>query len=257
MNKLKKELGNTIKLIFRSLLIFFGIILIWQLIIFIFDLPPYILPTPEQVLKSLINHSSLLMNETKITFLETLVGLLLGILFGSMAALLMASFKSFNFWMLPILVLSQAIPTFAIAPLLVIWFGYGIASKIATTVIMIFFPITSSFFDGLRKTDVALIDLAKTMRAKKWRLFWYVKMPAALPHFASGLRVATVAAPIGAIIGEWVGASHGLGFLILNSNARMQIDLMFASLFILVLFSLALYFFVDTILNRLIHWQNY
>ncbi len=242
------------KLFFRGLLVLVGIIALWQIIIIIFNLQPYILPTPLSVLYTLIDRFSLIMHETKITVMETLIGLLLGLLFGSVAALLMASFRSFSFWALPILVISQAIPTFAIAPLLVIWFGYGITSKIATAVIMIFFPITSSFFDGLRRIDQGCLDLAQTMNAKKWRFFWYIRIPSALPSLASGLRVATVAAPVGAIVGEWVGSSQGLGFLMLNANARMQIDLMFAGLFVLIIFSLVLYFIVDKTLKYLITW---
>jgi len=245
------------KLFLRGLFVLLGIFALWQVIIIIFDLPSYILPTPLDVLRTGFAKSGLLISETKITIFETLAGLLLGTLFGCIAALLMTSFKSFSFWLLPILIVSQAIPTFAIAPLLVIWFGYGMTSKIATTIIMIFFPITSSFFDGLRRTDPGWLDLAKTMNAKKWRFFWYIRIPAALPSFASGLRVATVAAPIGAVVGEWVGASQGLGFLMLNANARMQIDLMFAGLFTLILFSLILYFIIDKFLKILIPWQKF
>lgn len=245
------------KILLRGLFIFVGMIALWQLIIIIFKLPAYILPTPFSVLSTLINRFGLIMHETKITAIETLLGLLIGIIFGGLAALLMASFRSISLWVLPVLVISQAIPTFAIAPLLVIWFGYGMISKIATAVIMIFFPIASSFYDGLSHTHQGWVNLAKTMNAKKWRFFWYIRIPAALPNFASGLRVATVAAPIGAVVGEWVGASQGLGFLMLNANARMQIDLMFAGLFILVIFSLALYFIVDTCLKKLIPWQKF
>lgn len=244
------------RLFLRGLLVLLIIVLLWQGIIFIFKLPRYILPTPISVLSTLFHHLGFIMHETKITAIETLLGLLLGIVFGSIAALVMASFKSFSVWVLPILVISQAIPTFAIAPLLVIWFGYGMTSKIATAVIMIFFPITSSFYDGLKQTEAGLVDLAKTMNAKKWRFFWYIRIPAALPNLASGLRVATVAAPIGAIVGEWVGASQGLGFLMLNANARMQIDLMFAGLFALIIFSLILYFMMDKSLKWLVPWQK-
>ncbi|HSW69831.1 MAG TPA: ABC transporter permease [Gammaproteobacteria bacterium] len=244
------------KLLIQASLILFGIVISWQFLIMIFHLPPYILPTPLAVFQTGLARISLILNETKITVFETLAGLLLGVIFGCTAALLMASFKTFSFWLLPILIVSQAIPTFAIAPLLVIWFGYGMTSKIAATIIMIFFPVSSSFFDGLSRTDQNWLELAKTMNAKKWRVFWYIRIPAALPHFASGLRVATVAAPIGAVIGEWVGASQGLGFLMLNANARMQIDLMFAGLFILILFSLILYFTVDNLLKFFIPWQN-
>ncbi|MEO8400179.1 MAG: ABC transporter permease [Gammaproteobacteria bacterium] len=239
----------------RGLILLVGLCLLWQGIVVAFDLPAYILPTPLEVINSLYMHSALILNETLITVTETLLGLFLGIALGCLTALIMAYFQPVNFWLFPILIMSQAIPTFAIAPLLVIWFGYGIASKIATTIIMIFFPVASAFFDGLQRTQSGWIDLAKTMNAKKWRFFWFIRIPAALPNLASGIRVATAIAPIGAIIGEWVGASQGLGFLMLNANARMQIALMFAGLFALVLFSLALYFLIDRLLRMWVSWQ--
>jgi len=119
---------------------------------------------------------------------------------------------------------------------------------------MLFFPIANAFYDGLTRTEASWLDLAKTMQATRWQTLWKIRIPAALPHLASGLRIATAIAPIGAIVGEWVGASRGLGFLMLNANARMQIDLMFAALFVLIIFSLSLYFLMDRLLTRCIYW---
>lgn len=243
------------KLLLRGLIVFIGILFLWQMTVVIFQLPPYILPTPWQVLQTWYANANLIGSETLITAYETILGYLLGVILGCLAALIMAFFRPFSLWMLPVLIISQAVPTFAIAPLLVMWFGYGVTAKIITTNIMIFFPITSAFYDGLRRTEPGWIDLAKTFNSKKWRFFWLIRIPAALPSLASGLRIAAVAAPIGAIVGEWVGASRGLGFLMLNANARMQIDLMFAGLFTLVIFSLLLYFSVHVLLQKLIHWQ--
>ncbi|MDR3491932.1 MAG: ABC transporter permease [Gammaproteobacteria bacterium] len=239
----------------RGIILFLGLILLWETLVITFSIPPYILPTPLEVFNSLFVHKNLLCSEAMTTITETLLGLILGILFGCATALCMVFFRPITLWLLPILLISQAIPTFAIAPLLVIWLGYGMSSKIATTVLMLFFPITSAFFDGLRRTDKGWLDLAKTMQAKKWRVFWYIRIPAALPSLASGMRVATAIAPIGAVVGEWVGASKGLGYLMLNSNERMQIDLMFAALITLIVFSLLLYFSVDKLLRKLIPWQ--
>jgi putative hydroxymethylpyrimidine transport system permease protein len=241
--------------VLRGILIFSGLLLFWQLLVSLFNLPPYILPTPYEVIYTWCTHIKLIANESIITITETLLGLCLGILLGSIFALCMAFFRHLSLWMLPILIISQALPTFAIAPLLVIWFGYGIASKIMTTVLMIFFPITSAFYDGLRRTNQGWLDLAKTMNAKKSRIFWFIRIPSALPSLASGIRLATVAAPIGAVIGEWVGASQGLGFLMLNANARLQIDLMFAALFTLIIFSLLLYSIMNFLLRLLVPWQ--
>lgn len=161
---------------------------------------------------------------------------------------------SFRHWFFPILLISQALPTFAIAPLLVIWLGYGMSSKIAVTMIMLFFPVASNFYDGLRSTPKHFLEMAQLMGANRWRLLWLIQIPSALPALASGLRVAATIAPIGAVIGEWVGASQGLGFLLLNANARMQIDLMFAVLVVITLLTIALYYFVDFILKRWINW---
>jgi putative hydroxymethylpyrimidine transport system permease protein len=240
----------------RGIIILCGLILAWEIIVQFFQLPPYILPSPTLVFKTGYANKSLILSEAIPTVIETLLGLLLGTILGCITAITMAFFRPLKLWLLPVLLISQAIPTFAIAPLLVIWFGYGLTSKIVTTILMLFFPITSAFFDGLRRTDPGWLDLAKTMNAKKWRIFWLIRIPAALPSLASGLRVATAIAPIGAIVGEWVGASHGLGYLMLNANARMQIDLMFSALFAIIVFSLLLYFTVDKLLRIAIPWQT-
>ncbi len=243
-------------LIIRSCLLVLGLLFLWQIIVWVFHLPPYILPSPWQVFQSAYQHIHVIAFEFVPTLIEILLGLALATLFGCLAAIVMTYFRPLTLWVLPILIISQAIPTFALAPILVIWLGYGMSSKIATVVIMLFFPIASAFFDGLQRTEPGWLDLATTMNAKKWRTFWNIRIPAALPNLASGLRVATALAPLGAIISEWVGASRGLGYLMMNSNARMQIDLMFAALFVIVIFSLVLYFVVDKLLRLAVPWQE-
>lgn len=240
----------------RYLMLVIGFIIAWQGIIICLSLPSYILPSPYAVLSALYHHRTLLCHELLYTLSEIVLGLLIAIILGCIASFIMAYSKPTKQWILPLLIVSQAVPTFAIAPLFVIWLGYGVSAKIAITVIMLFFPITSSFLDGLLQVNSEWIALADTMQAKKWRLFWLIKMPAALPRLASGIRVAAVFAPMGAIIGEWVGASHGLGFLMLNANARMQIDMMFATLVIIVTCSFLLYAAVNKTLNTMIHWQD-
>lgn len=242
--------------VWRSSITCLGLLLSWQIMVMAFTLPQYILPAPWDVFHTLYMNASVIGQAAVPTLIETLLGLLLGIFFGCLAGLTIAFFRPLSRWFLPILIISQAIPTFAIAPLLVIWLGYGMVSKIATTVLMIFFPITSSFYDGMRNTNQGWLDLAKTMNAKRWRTFWFIRIPAALPALASGIRVATVVAPIGAVVGEWVGSSQGLGYLMLNANARMEIDMMFAALIIIVVMALVLYFSVDKMLRRLIYWKS-
>ncbi len=239
----------------RPIIIIFSLLIFWQGLVMILRLPSYILPTPIAVFKTMVLQWPLLLSQTWPTLLETLLGLFFGVAVGMLGALAMAYFQPVRFWLLPVLVISQALPTFAIAPLLVIWFGYGMASKIITTMIMLFFPVTSAFFDGLRRTETGWLDLARTMNATRWRELWHLRFPAALPALASGLRIATATAPIGAVIGEWVGSSRGLGFLMLNANARLQIDLMFAALLIIVLMALILYGMMDFSLRKIINWQ--
>jgi putative hydroxymethylpyrimidine transport system permease protein len=125
---------------------------------------------------------------------------------------------------------------------------------VVMAVLVIFFPVTASFSDGLRRTDQGWLDLARTMNASPLSVLWHVRLPAALPAFGSGLRVATAIAPIGAVIGEWVGASAGLGFVMLNANARIETDLMFAALFVLSLMTILLWVVVDRVLRKLLFW---
>lgn len=228
----------------------------WQIATMIFQFPNYILPSPIAIIKTFMQDSTIIATQAIPTIIETLLGLVLGCLLGMIAAIVIAYFKPTRHWLLPILLVSQAIPTFAIAPLLVIWFGYGMTSKIACTVIMLFFPITSNFYDGLRCTQGEWLDLAKTMHASKLQTFLKICIPAALPNLASGLKIAATIAPIGAIVGEWVGSSKGLGYLMLNANARMQISLMFAALFTIVILTLLLYFIVEFCSKKIVYWQT-
>ncbi len=238
----------------KSLLILLSLLLIWQAVIELCHLPDYILPQPLAVLVSLIQNHTLLFQSLLPTAIETISSLIAGTLCGVIAAVLLIYVSPLRAWFLPILILSQAIPTFVIAPLFVLWFGYGMLSKIAIGTLMVFFPITSTFYDGLRRTPIAFLHLAKTMQATRTRLFWHIQLPNALPSLASGLRIAAVLAPAAALVGEWVGASRGLGYLMLNANARMQIDLMFAALLFMIGLTLTLYFIINAILKKWIWW---
>ncbi len=239
----------------RSLISVISLILLWQILIWLYHLPPYILPSPWQVLLVWIRGWPILLQQSIPTLWETIASFILAAVVGSVTALTLAYFTWARSWLFPWVLVSQALPTFALAPLLVVWLGYGMSSKIVTALIMMFFPITSAFYDGLRRTKPEWLDLAKTMNAKKSATLWFICFPAALPNLASGLRVAAVLAPMGAVVGEWVGSSHGLGYLMLNANARMQIDWMFAALMAITLWTLLLYALVDKLLKKLITWH--
>lgn len=229
----------------------------WQIVVVVGDLPRYILPGPQLVWQSFLEHHALVWQHTKITLLEILLGLVIGVSMGVVSALILSSSKKISSVLLPLLIISQAIPVFAIAPLLVLWFGYGIASKIVMTVLIIYFPVTAACFDGLRQTPVVWLDIAKTYRITPMQMLFKVKLPASLPALASGLRIAISIAPIGAVVGEWVGSSAGLGYLMLHANARMQVDLMFVALLVLLVIALCLYFLGDHLLKHLVPWATH
>ena len=239
----------------RAALTAAGLLGLWAAVAHGFALPHYILPGPERALAAWWERAPLILDHAAVTSVEIVLGLALGGLLGAVSALTLAFFRPARVWLMPLLVSSQAIPVFALAPILVLWLGYGIASKVAMAVLIIYFPVTATFYDGLRRTDPGWLDLAATMGASPRAVLFRVRVPAALPAFASGLRVAAAVAPIGAVVGEWVGASAGLGYLMMHANGRMQIDVMFAALLTLAVIALVLYTVVDRTLRRLLPWQ--
>lgn len=230
------------------------LLLLWQASISLFHTPHYFLPSPVAVGRALLANAALIAVNASVSLLEMTLGYGLAIVFGMWAALTLAYCRGLRLAVLPLLVFSQAIPTFAIAPLLVLWLGYGLASKILITLLMLFFPILSAFLDGLLAPRPELLDMARLMTPSRWQLLWHIQMPSALPKLATGLRVAAAGAPLAAIIGEWVGASQGLGYLMLEANARLQMDVLFAVLAVLVGLALALYFSIDAALKKWIYW---
>ena len=239
----------------RMAIVTVGLLVVWQAVVSITEAQPFILPGPLAVAAALARHGGLILPHAGTTLAEILLGLCIGAALGAFSALVIAHVRPARLWLLPVLVASQAVPVFAIAPLLVLWLGYGMASKVAMAVLIIFFPVTAAFYDGLSRTDPGWLDLARSMGASRLRQLLHLRIPAALPACASGLRVATAVAPIGAIVGEWVGASAGLGYLMLHANARMQVDLMFAALIVLAAMALTLYFTVDRLLRLAVPWQ--
>ena len=237
--------------------LFLLLIGLWQAVVSIFTLPTYLFPPPMAVFERLLQHTGLLLSHAKVTLIEIALGLICGFILGLISALLLTLSRRISAFLMPLLVISQAVPVFAIAPLLVLWLGYGMASKIAMAVLIIYFPVTAACYDGLRNTPQSWLQLAQTLQISPQAMLFKVRLPAALPAVASGLRIAVSIAPIGAVVGEWVGSSEGLGYLMLQANARMQIDLMFAALFLLLLMALCLYFVVDKLLRKALPWVSY
>lgn len=232
------------------------VLTLWQVVVSITQVPAFIFPAPLAVVSTFFAKFSLLAHHASITLVEILLGLLLGTVLGVTSAITLTLFSSARRWVLPLLVISQSLPVFALAPLLTLWFGYGMGSKVIMATLIIYFPVTVATFDGLRHTSRAMVDLARTLNASPTAILLQIRLPAALPSISSGIRVAASVAPIGAVVGEWVGSSQGLGYLMLQANGRMQTDLMFAALLCLCLVAYMLYHIVNLILDRALYWQR-
>ncbi len=217
--------------------------------------PTFLLPAPQAVLEALWLHRQLLWHHTLYTLAEIVLALLLGVGAGVTLAVLMAASPLLRRVLFPLVTASQAIPVFALAPLLVLWLGFGIASKVVVAALILFFPLCLSLFDGLCRTPGGWLELAQTTTHSRFSIFWRVRWPAALPQFFSGLQMAVVLAPIGVVIGEWVGASEGLGYLMMQSNARLETATSFAALLLLLILALLLSGSVALIRKKIL-WQT-
>lgn len=225
-------------------------LLLWQTLVWATGVARFILPPPALVGQTIWENRALLAEHAMITMAEVLIGLVLGAALGFISAIALVSWPTARSLVRPILVFSQAVPVFALAPILTLWLGFGLWSKVTMALIIIYFPVTSSFFDALMRTNRDWIGLAKIMGASQGRIMWHIQVPSALPGFASGLRLAAVYAPIGAIIGEWVGASKGLGYLMLLANGRAKTDLMFAALIVLAVLTILLHAAVNKLCEK-------
>lgn len=208
---------------------------LWQSLIWLAGLPHFLLPSPVAVAQALWLNRAEIAVSAGYTGAEVVLGFLIGAGLGATLAVVMASSPRVSKVVHPLLTFSQTIPVFALAPILTLWLGYGMSPKIAMTVLIVFFPVASAFLDGLMRTPAAALDLAQVMGASPQRRMWHLRIPAALPQLATGLRLAAVYAPIGAVIGEWVGGAKGLGALMIHANGRMKTDQVFAALLVLSL----------------------
>lgn len=244
---------GTLSSILRTLGTLLGV---WQAIVWIWSPARYILPAPLDVLAAMRRQPAYLFENTLVTLAEILAGFALGSILGALTALGMAALPRLGRLVWPMVLVLQAFPVFVIAPLLVIWLGFGMPSKVVMATLIIFFPVTSAFADGLRRIDQDLLDATALTGASHWQALLHVRVPLALPSLVSGLRVAAPLAPLGAVVGEWVGASAGLGFVMIQANARMQTDMVFAAMTILAALTLLLRHTVDALAPRLTPWAQ-
>ncbi|MEM0908394.1 MAG: ABC transporter permease [Pseudomonadota bacterium] len=229
---------------------------LWAAITIGLKLPNYMLPDPLSVARALVDHRQMLAINAAVTAFEIVVGLIVGLIAGTATALAVAASTRIKDVVLPVVVVTQSLPVFAIAPILVIWLGFGMASKIVMAALIIYFPIATAYAEAMLRVPSELMDLARLHGASNAQALWLVRAPGGFLGLVSGVKVAATVAPIGAVVGEWVGASHGLGYVMLHANARLQTDVLFAAIFILAVLALTVRSVVDRIVDRLMPWQQ-
>lgn len=217
---------------------------LWQTVCGVWSVPTAVLPTPVQVAESIGKHWSSLFLEGWVTLKATLYGFALALLLGIPLAVAVSTFRWVNLMFYPLLVALQSVPKVALAPLLLVWLGTGVESKLAIAWLVAFFPVLVDTAAGLQATPKELLELARSLRASRWQVFTKVRFPAALPFVVTGAKVAVTLAVIGAVIGEFVGSSEGLGFLLLSATSQINTPLAFAALFALSVLGMVTYFLV-------------
>jgi ABC-type nitrate/sulfonate/bicarbonate transport system permease component len=216
---------------------------------------PFLVPSPSEVATSLWENRALLGENAWVTLREVLLGFLLAIVAGVAFAVLLHLSATLRRAFYPLIVASQAIPIPAIAPILVVWLGYGIGPKLAIVALIAFFAITVNTLDGLRSVDPEAIKLMRTLDASRWQIFSRVEAPTALPFAFSGIRIAVAVAFIGAVFGEWAGSSAGLGFLIQQDNGQLETARMFAEIAILAGTAVAMFGLLALVERRVVTWR--
>jgi putative hydroxymethylpyrimidine transport system permease protein len=228
----------------------------WEWGVRAFGVPFYILPAPSRIAHVLVADSGLLLGEARVTLLELVCGFAIAFVIGIGLALLIFSSRLVERAVYPLVIASQTVPVFAIAPLLIVWLGYGMLSKVAMAALIVFFPIVVNTVDGLRAADPDQVNLLLILGATPMQVLSKIRAPAALPFVFSGIRIAVATSVIGAVIGEWVGATQGLGFLMIHANAQLHIDLVFAAIVCLSAMAIGLFLVVSAVEWLVLPWRR-
>ncbi len=232
------------------------LVVLWEVLCLSGRVPEYMLPSPVDVAKAFAGDFNIMITHGAVTLTEAVSGLFLGIVLAFLMATLMDHFLVINHAFFPLMVITQTIPTIAIAPLLILWMGFGMAPKITLVIITTFFPIAVGLLEGYSSVDSDVINLMKTMKANKRQIFFHVKLPAALPHFFSGLKISTSYAVVAAVVSEWLGGFEGLGVYMTRVKKAYAFDKMFAVIIFIVIISLALMFLVGVLRRIVMPWEK-
>ena len=234
-----------------------SVLLIWDILVKVNDVPVWLLPSPSGIIQAIYNNVSLLASHTLATLIEVILGFLIALIVGLVlsSAITLSNIIEKSFY--PLIIASQTIPIIVIAPMLLVWVGYGLMPKIIVVALISFFPIVVNTVDGMKSIDNDLERLFKTMGATRWDIFRKIQIPNSLPYIFSGLRVSISISVIGAVIGEWVGSSEGLGYLMIRSKPQFQTELVFAAIFILSIMGILLFFGIGLLEKISIPWNKY
>lgn len=231
------------------------VLLVWEAIVRLFRIPPYLLPGPAYVVAAVGEHWRSLVTQSIVTMAEVLAGFLAAALVAIPLAMLVVVSPVLERLIYPPMVATQSIPKIALAPLFIVWFGFGTTPKVAVAFLISFFPIVVDTIVGLRSIDPAMLQLARSMGAPPYRIFLRLRLPNALPSVFAGLKVASTLAVVGALTGEFIGSDRGLGYVLVQSSAQLNTPLLFATLVTLSLLAMAFFFVVEGVERLLIPWH--
>lgn len=230
MKKIIRQLSPVIVIV--------ALLVIWEVVVRVFALPVYLLPAPSKILETMIEDFPTLIYHSGVTVLEALIGMAISFVVAVIVGILMDMFPSFKRCIYPILVVTQTIPVIVLAPLLIIYMGFGWGPKILTVVLMCFFPIVVSFSDGLTQIDEGYVNLIRAYGGNRFQLYRIVKLPSAFISLISGLKVAATYSISGAVVGEWIASGSGLGYYLIRAKNNYLLDKVFASVVMIIILSL-------------------
>jgi NitT/TauT family transport system permease protein len=231
------------------------LIVSWDIVIRLFKIPPYLIPPPLQVVNQLVKEWPMLWRESLPTLYATLGGFVLSALVGVPIAMWIAYSRLVESFVYPLLVFSQSVPKVAIAPLFVVWFGFGVIPKVIAAFLLGFFPVIVATVQGFKSVETDVIDLARSMGASPFKIFLTFRLPQALPAIFSGLKVSVTLAVVGAVVGEFVGSNSGLGYVLQKANGTFDLPLMFAALVILSMIGVLLFLAIELIERWVLPWH--
>lgn len=223
------------------LLVAVGLILLWEAIVVVANIPDFLLPSPVSIITKMLSMPERLAMHTLVTLKEVLVGFSLALIGGVLLASLMTQIPWFGRAVFPLLIVSQTVPTIAVAPLLVIWFGPGETARLIVVFLICFFPIVVNSTSGLLRVDRDLVDMANGLKASPWRVFLKIRLPNALPHIFTGMRISIALAVIGAVVSEFVAAERGLGYLVFTASSNLDTRLVFTAVTLLAAMGIVLF----------------